>query len=104
MGRKESRWLDRDNWSCPNHIPSLKLPAHADKCWYVNCQSRPPEALRPEPPIVVGKAVGLCAWEKCAKGLEGGRADARNKSKYCSRDCSNKNARFRHKARKEKAA
>lgn len=34
-----------------------------------------------------------CAWEECDKL-------ARPRSKYCSRNCSNKNARARHKARK----
>ena len=36
---------------------------------------------------------GECAWHECSK-------TARPRSKYCSRNCSNKNARARHKARK----
>mgnify|MGYP001336973997 CR=1 FL=1 len=36
---------------------------------------------------------GICAWHECCK-------PARPRSKYCSRNCSNKNARARHKARK----
>ena len=36
---------------------------------------------------------GNCAWDECSK-------QARPRSKYCSRNCSNKNARARHKARK----
>ena len=35
----------------------------------------------------------VCAWADCQK-------PARPRSKYCSRNCSNKNARARHKARK----
>ena len=42
----------------------------------------------------------LCAWQFCDKGAGGGRAIRRKGSKYCSRDCSNKNARWRHKQRK----
>ena len=38
-------------------------------------------------------AGGVCAWHECNK-------QARPRSKYCSRNCSNKNARARHKARK----
>lgn len=34
----------------------------------------------------------LCAWEGCEK-------EARSTSKYCSRSCSNKNARARHRKR-----
>ena len=36
--------------------------------------------------------VRICAWEGCNE-------PARPRSKYCSRNCSNKNARARHKAR-----
>jgi hypothetical protein len=36
----------------------------------------------------------ICAWQGCGK-------PARDGSRYCSRDCSNKNARFRHKQRKD---
>lgn len=50
-----------------------------------------------------GMAVGvgnLCAWLHCDKGTTSVRAIRRKGSKYCSRDCSNKNARWRHKQRK----
>ena len=42
----------------------------------------------------------LCAWFKCDKD-NGSPAKARNQSKYCSRDCSNRNARYRMKQRKK---
>ena len=42
------------------------------------------------------KAAHLCGWGPCVN-------DARPKSKYCSRGCSNKNARWRHKRRKKDA-
>ena len=43
--------------------------------------------------------VKKCAWFKCNKGPNGGLADARPRSKYCSRACSNSSARHRHKIR-----
>ena len=39
-----------------------------------------------------GVTVTICAWHDCDE-------PARPRSKYCSRNCSNKNARARHKAR-----
>lgn len=39
-------------------------------------------------------ALGLCAWSDCEK-------HARPNSKYCSRNCSNKNARARHSRRRK---
>lgn len=41
-----------------------------------------------------------CTWHRCDKGSAGGPSIRRKGSKYCSRDCSNKNARWRHKKRK----
>jgi hypothetical protein len=41
-----------------------------------------------------------CTWHQCDKGAAGSPAVRRKGSKYCSRDCSNKNARWRHKKRK----
>lgn len=45
------------------------------------------------PPDV--KDATLCVWPPCEK-------PRRKKSKYCSRECSNKNARWRHKMRKKR--
>ena len=42
----------------------------------------------------------LCAWSECTKSPSGQRAISRPGSKYCSRDCSNKNARHRYNLRK----
>ena len=41
----------------------------------------------------------LCSWKECDKG-HSGPANSRANSKYCSRDCSNRNARALHKERK----
>ena len=48
----------------------------------------------PEPEVrpVIGDGVALCAWEPCGSPAQEG-------SKYCSRNCSNKNARLRAKER-----
>jgi len=43
----------------------------------------------------------LCAWHNCTRGPGNGRAVRRKNSKYCSRACSNANARFRFKKRKK---
>ena len=43
----------------------------------------------------------LCAWHNCTRGPSGGRAVRRKNSKYCSRACSNANARWRFKQRKK---
>lgn len=40
-----------------------------------------------------------CAWIECDKGPNGTRNVARKRSKYCSRDCSNRNARANYNAR-----
>jgi hypothetical protein len=50
--------------------------------------------------VLAAEGVELCAWLYCDKGGPLGRAVRRKGSKYCSRDCSNKNARWRHKQRK----
>ena len=66
-----------------------------------------PVVPKPKAPKVVPPSVGVisrvsrpqdgpsaqCAWTDCS-------APARGSSKYCSRDCSNKNARRRHAVRK----
>ena len=43
----------------------------------------------------------LCSWHQCDKGPGETRNRTRPGSKYCSRDCSNKNARWRHKQRRK---
>lgn len=50
---------------------------------------------RPNPPgTPLNKSEALCGWGPCVN-------DARSNSKYCSRACSNKNARWRHKKRRK---
>ena len=100
--KKSPYWRDENLWICPNHLPSVKIPFHLDRCWFANCSSvRPPNRPGAQPVKRVPPKTdsALCAWHKCAKGPDGGRAVARPNSKYCSRDCSNRNARWRHKNR-----
>lgn len=67
----------------------------------------PTKTATPAPSIPVTLAsltpsseeVSLCSWLKCDKGSDGGPAIARARSKYCSKDCSNKNARHRYKTK-----
>ena len=152
MSRRGPYWKNETTWICPNHLPSVKIPANVECCFYVNCTSvrperpsaeelqtsaaapsrasrrptRPPAAstratprktkkpsreANPAPvsapapasptdePMYNALGQKLCAWFKCDKGENGGRAVTRSRSKYCSRDCSNRNARWRHKNR-----
>ena len=55
--------------------------------------AEPPAAAQAEPEAAPSGDFRKCAWKDCAKA-------ARPRSKYCSRNCSNKNARARHAARK----
>jgi len=55
---------------------------------------------QPGAKVSAGQQPDLCTWHQCDKGPGGGQASRRKGSKYCSRDCSNKNARWRHKKRK----
>lgn len=52
--------------------------------------------MRQEPEVIGNLIIlPLCAWEDCDKGPQGGPAMTKPNSKYCSRDCSNRNARWR---------
>lgn len=102
--RANSEWLTREIWVCRNHLPVVRYRAGTQKCWYHGCLSaRPPEEHRPaevirpvvvveEPPAPVVE-VTKCAWKDCQNAVRPG-------SKYCSRNCSNKNARYRHRQRR----
>jgi hypothetical protein len=49
----------------------------------------------------LAKSPDECAWDMCDKGPEGKSAKRREKSKYCSIYCKNKNARHRYNLRKK---
>lgn len=103
---QRSRWKDHDHWSCLGHVPPISLPATAARCYMVGCSTRPSDELRPEPmpepePVATESSVvyiGLPGTERCA--YDACHNAAREGSKYCSRACSNRNARKRHKVRK----
>ncbi len=113
-----STWRNRDTWQCNNHLPVVRYPAGVQTCWYWGCRSkRPIEAQRPgpvervvevkpvkkprvRPPVVRKETVAqpaedfvACAWNECEQAR-------RKNSKYCSRECSNKNARARYRKKK----
>jgi len=100
---------------CTKHVPSLRLPQSQETCWL--CKARRPEmsllpnedkVKEPSPKprkvispikeviencIPVDPSIIYCAWKDCKNA-------SRKNSKYCSRNCSNKNARLRYKSRK----
>jgi len=107
--RPKARWISSEEWTCSVHVPTVIYAATVSKCWYVNCSVRPEKKGKffedKTPDVSLSLVVqNLCAWENCDKGLNGVPEFARRNSKYCSRDCSNKNARSRYKKRNRKKA
>jgi hypothetical protein len=108
-----SMWLDHGRWQCkcPSWAPNIIEANTPVLSWRIGCsycrskrpseQSRPPpkdnqekrirERSRREDPEHYGPD-SSCSWSTCTN-------DRRKGSKYCSRDCSNKNARSRFKTR-----
>lgn len=103
MSHRQPRWISYDTWACFRHIPAAKIPATAATCWYC-VDERPLPEFRPPPPeraygqprdqIMPVMSGETCAWEGC-------KNPTTMQSKYCSRKCSNNNARARAAARKE---
>ena len=107
--RREPYWYDEDTWVCPLHMCSVRLPKATKSCYYAGCKSQQPfydgNVVRPkaeqikaapvvsEPKAPAAPAVAICEWHSCSKPVRVG-------SKYCSRECSNRNARARYRARK----
>ena len=97
--------------------PSLLKPATTLKpSGAPSAQTKPAAGVSPHPailPSTIPQSVEtpidtsqmsdeeLCAWHNCTRGPGGGRAVRRKNSKYCSRACSNANARWRFKQRKK---
>ena len=108
MNEIRSYWRDHEHWVCLRHVPPIRLPATSPRCWMAGCSHRPAMEARPEPtpdeePLTfivhpsVARQITRCAHPECSE-------PARDNSKYCSRLCSNRNARLRHKARQRSAA
>ena len=100
----KSRWVDAETWACLRHAPSLVLPTSQKRCWLcknlrpeLTCKpvkteesSKPLKKEENSKPEVI-----TCDLEDCLNSPVSG-------SKYCSRNCSNKNARKRYNRRKNK--
>ena len=94
-----TKWVSSEQWACTRHVPSLYMPAEVEGC--LLCKERRPTE---SPPSCVqekvtkrgkdtfGDLVKNCSFEGCLN-------PARINSKYCSKECSNKNARKRYKER-----
>jgi len=73
--------------STPTPVPKPEPPAPAPVPVE---EAPPPEPVVEEPaPAAASEDGPMCTWHECDK-------PARPRSKYCSRNCSNKNARWRH--------
>ena len=114
-----ARWLNAETWVCDRHAPAAKHPAAAETCWYCGVARPAGMVLKAAGPPRLNKnrdsfgdvvtldleyrkhvdgraefpAPTACAWKDCDKPAAG-------RSKYCSRECSNKNARWRHRQRR----
>ena len=103
--RPKTSWETAEFWVCRQHMRGVRLPAAATECYYRACDSeRPDMALRPEPEpepepleLLRPQGITMCDWHSCHEPARAG-------SKYCSRRCSNRNARQRHRKRKREAA
>lgn len=81
--------LDADIEPKPSRRPTAIKVASAP----ASTKTKAAPSPTPAPPVAVASgSVNICAWDGCEQ-------QARPRSKYCSRNCSNKNARARHKAR-----
>ena len=83
-------------------VSSVKTPAKQAVATPIEQKkSAPKKASTPKVEAIqtAEGAAEKCAWFKCTKGPNGGPADSRARSKYCSRACSNSSARHRHKVR-----
>ena len=98
--KKKPYWRNSKVWMCPNHLPSAKIPASCPECWFSNCKSTRPATLEfvNSPPL---NRKNRCFWRDCDKGSNGNPANSRERSKYCSTDCKNRNARWRYKMKKK---
>lgn len=102
MRKKKPYWRNEHIWMCPNHLPAAKIPRNVVHCWFNNCDSvRPPMLSFVEEEQKKLESTKRCAWKDCNKGPKGEAAARREKSKYCSRDCKNKYARWRYKLRQK---
>ena len=98
---KKPYWRNNKFWVCPNHLPSAKIPAEVPTCWFSNCKSVRPKRSSGSLVLVKETKVYSCAWKNCNKD-NGNQAKRRERSKYCSTDCKNRNARWRYNEKKKR--
>ena len=94
-----SKWVNDDEWACTKHAPSMYMPASIPYC--LLCRALRPPGMPVELRVVpqpVREPEEVVESDECA--LEGCSSKRRSNSKYCSRNCSNKNARKRYIKRK----
>lgn len=82
-------WRDNDNWVCPNHLPSAKIPSHIEKCWYCNA----PRPVSEHNNVIY---LPLCEFELCKQGPSGTKGVAHGNSKYCRPECRRQRARLKY--------
>ena len=94
VARKAADLTATETQSAPTKTPSKPALSSRKSVAKSNTRTSAPKksVTRKTAPPADGSG-GMCAWHECSK-------TARPRSKYCSRNCSNKNARARHKARK----
>ena len=89
----------------PNSTSAKSKPISKSKSKSEN-KKEPAQAVASEStktPANTAQPQKICAWVKCNKGPNGGRNVASKRSKYCSRDCSNRNARANYNSRASKS-
>ncbi len=101
--KKKPYWKDSQRWVCPNHAPAAYLPRVMPVCWYEGCGN-----IRPYLPVVLDGGLsgqpyqaGICSWEKCNTGVNGGPGIRLPKRKYCSHECRKKKARHTYVQKKK---
>ena len=99
--KKLSYWRNNEMWVCTNHLPSILIPAVADRCWYPRCPSRRPDFIEFEKPeCVIYLEETLCSYKHCKNGTDGRRALRKKKMKYCSHECRKNKARRKYAEKK----
>lgn len=93
-------WKSPEKWICPNHLRPVILHAMMPRCTFSNCNSIRPIA-KSENIIHLSDKMYACSWFKCKRGSNGKVGIKRARSKYCSIQCKNDNARYRFKMRKK---
>lgn len=91
-------WRDPESEAYEKTVDSGMRPAAPLYIEGKNTNSTPSSTANTDtdPHLDFARALAHCTWKDCDNPLETGA-----KSKYCSRTCSNKNARWRAKQRKE---